>query len=159
MGIVGDWIVCISLLAGESRAMETLKLIKGWRRPPPPKQLVTGWSPAGSTEAHAGDGRCHRCLDCVWQAQLYRRTDKTHRNQWLLSSSSSVAVLVGWCCCDACWLAVKADVIVVSCWVWERGAGIHEAPAPQNVLFNLRGLSAPLNGIPTNSRLDGYMQQ
>ncbi|KAA8586500.1 hypothetical protein FQN60_000336 [Etheostoma spectabile] len=37
--------------------METLKLIKGWRPPPPPKQLVTGWSPAGSTEAPAADRR------------------------------------------------------------------------------------------------------
>ncbi|KAL7390256.1 hypothetical protein ABVT39_017992 [Epinephelus coioides] len=52
-GIVGDWIVCISVSAAESRAMETLKLIKGWRRPPPPKQLVTGRSPAGSMEAPA----------------------------------------------------------------------------------------------------------
>lgn len=53
MGIAGDWIVCISMSAGESRTMETLKLIKAWRRPLPPKQLVTGQSPAGSTEAPA----------------------------------------------------------------------------------------------------------
>ncbi len=53
MGIVSDWIVCISVSAGESRAMETLRLIRGWRRPPPPKQFVTGWSPAGSMEAPA----------------------------------------------------------------------------------------------------------
>lgn len=64
MGIMGDWIVCISVLAAE--AMETPKLIKGWRHPPPPKQLVTGWSPAGSTEAPAAARRrCHRYLDCV----------------------------------------------------------------------------------------------
>lgn len=52
-GIVGDWIVCISVSVGESRTIETLKLIKGWRLPPPSKQLVTGWSLAGSTEAPA----------------------------------------------------------------------------------------------------------
>lgn len=57
MGIVGDWIVCISMSVGESRAIETLKLIKAWRRPPPPKQLVTGQSPAGSTEAPAAARR------------------------------------------------------------------------------------------------------
>ncbi|KAM3600811.1 uncharacterized protein V6R79_002825 [Siganus canaliculatus] len=33
--------------------METPKLIKGWRRPPPPKQLVTGPSLPGSTETPA----------------------------------------------------------------------------------------------------------
>ena len=53
MGIVGDWIVCISVSTAQSHTTETLKLIKGWRRPPPPKQLVTGRSPAGSTEAPA----------------------------------------------------------------------------------------------------------
>ena len=47
-GTVGDWIVCISVSAADG---ETLKLIKGWRRPSPPKQLVTGRNPAGSAEA------------------------------------------------------------------------------------------------------------
>lgn len=51
MGIVVDWIVCISVSAAESRTMETLKLIKAWRHPLPPKQFVTGRSPPGSTEA------------------------------------------------------------------------------------------------------------
>lgn len=52
-GIVGDWIVCISMSAAESCATETLKLIKGWSHPTPPQQLLTGWSPADSTGAPA----------------------------------------------------------------------------------------------------------
>lgn len=53
MGIVGDWIVCISVSAAGSLAVETLKPIKVQRQPPPPKQLETGWSSADSMEAPA----------------------------------------------------------------------------------------------------------
>lgn len=107
-GTVGDWIVCISLSVAESHAMEALKLIKSWRRPPPPKQLVTSQSLAASTEAPAAARQrleVPSLLRRAWQEQLYRRTDKTHRNQWMLSSSTTA--LVGCCCQDAgCFVAV-----------------------------------------------------
>lgn len=101
MGIVGDWIVCISVSAAESRAMETLKLIKRWRRPPPPKQLVTGWSPAGSMEAPAAARRRPEVPSllrlCVTAAALQKdrqnpqksmdalqRQHRHHNSGWLL---------------------------------------------------------------------------
>lgn len=84
--------------AAESRTMETLKLIKGWRRPPPPKQLVTGWSPAGSMEAPAAARRRLEVPSllrlCVTGAAL-QKDGQNPQKSMDAQHSSSVAVLAG----------------------------------------------------------------
>lgn len=83
-----------------------------------------------------GDWRCHRCLDCVWQEQLYRRTGKTHRNQWMLSTAAALQFWLA----DAVVLvscSLKADLIVVSWWIWERETGRNKNQLPRKSFSTL----------------------
>lgn len=72
-------------------------------------QARVRWAPRRLLLQRGRDQRCHRCLDCVWQEQLYRGTDKTHINQWKLGTS--IAALVGCGCQDACCFVVVWNLI------------------------------------------------
>lgn len=132
-----DWIVCICVSAAVSHAMETLKLIKGWRRPPPPKQLVTGWSPAGSTEAPAAAKQRPEVPSllrlCVTGAALQSRTDKNPQKSMDAQQQrrSSVWLLLLWCC------SLKADLIVVSWWIGNREADRNKNQLPRTSFSTL----------------------